>query len=238
MTKPLAIGQHSGNYFTVTLRNLPKSVAGLLGSYKRKDFSFINYYDLQRFGLPANPLVSPYVGQSLLKKDYKNALKYCREGGLLNGIENDISDYKGYFSAIDNRKIILWYNSFYSLIWNATLSNMISRSKHHHTFCWERHTFNFFKRLKLNMELLSTHPMLDLPKFRVSQDNTIYRIGSSRATVIQSNVNCLSIGEDDVFSGAFTSTLSFCLPTGCYATMLIKQLLVGLLRGNRKDMLL
>lgn len=75
--KPVKLGSHRGNHFTITIRNL-KDSNNLRRNIEKslkyiKTFGFPNYFGLQRFG-NYRPN-SHIVGQLFLKGDYENAFK-------------------------------------------------------------------------------------------------------------------------------------------------------------------
>ncbi len=75
--KPIRLGSHKGNNFTLVLRNIEttKNLRGIIENYIKclNDFGFPNYFGLQRFG--SYRPNSHIVGRYLLEGDYKNAFK-------------------------------------------------------------------------------------------------------------------------------------------------------------------
>jgi tRNA pseudouridine13 synthase len=75
--KPVKLGSHLGNHFTITLRNL-ENINKLRPNIARNlkflnTFGFPNYFGLQRFGMYRPN--SHIVGRLLLKGDYENAFR-------------------------------------------------------------------------------------------------------------------------------------------------------------------
>lgn len=67
--------------------------------------------------------------------------------------------------------------------------------------------------------LKKKYPFLDFKKHTGGAERE-----SKRNTIIFTNINQAIVQEDDRHPGKIKVTLSFCLPSGCYATMLIRQL--------------
>lgn len=64
-----------GNSFRLTVRNLTKITAHKFCDCisNTRLFSFINYYDNQRFGLPGGPYNTHLIGKSIVESDWKKA---------------------------------------------------------------------------------------------------------------------------------------------------------------------
>lgn len=115
--KPVKLGSHLGNNFTVVIRNVEKS-KNLRTNIKRiinflTDFGFPNYFGLQRFGsIRPN---SHIVGQFLLNDDYENAFNeyvlntYSTEPNISRKARNNLKKERNFEEALKNFPLGLNY---------------------------------------------------------------------------------------------------------------------------------
>src|SRR6476469_5089794 len=73
-SKPLQIGYLAGNTFHVSMRMLSRTAAEALKLRRSINLVFLNYYDLQRFGLPDQPKVTHRIGDAILAQRWRHAL--------------------------------------------------------------------------------------------------------------------------------------------------------------------
>ena len=64
---PLRIGYLAGNTFRVLMRMLSRSTAEALKLERSINLVFLNYYDLQRFGVPGQPKVTHRIGEAIFR---------------------------------------------------------------------------------------------------------------------------------------------------------------------------
>ena len=115
--KPVKLGSHLGNNFTVVIRNIEKSKS-LRTNIERvnkflTDFGFPNYFGLQRFG-SIRPS-SHIVGQFLLNKDFKNAFNeyvvntYSTEPDISRKARDNLKKERNFEEALKNFPLGLNY---------------------------------------------------------------------------------------------------------------------------------
>ncbi|MBU4511813.1 tRNA pseudouridine(13) synthase TruD, partial [Patescibacteria group bacterium] len=70
--EPLKSRLLHGNVFKVTIRNLDKSAVNLLYNFcfKNRFFTFINYYDSQRFGVAGGHYNTHLIGKAIVENDW------------------------------------------------------------------------------------------------------------------------------------------------------------------------
>lgn len=63
-----------GNSFKITIRNLDQEIATDLYNFSvnNRPVSFINYYDMQRFGMDGGPYNTDSIGKAIIENDWKN----------------------------------------------------------------------------------------------------------------------------------------------------------------------
>ena len=127
--KPVKLGSHIGNHFTIALRNLEK-INNLRQNVEKSlkflnSFGFPNYFGLQRFGTYRPN--SHIVGRLLLKGDYENAFKeyvsttYSTESNESRKVRSDFRRDGDLKKAYDNFPKILKYerNMIHFLLENS-----------------------------------------------------------------------------------------------------------------------
>ncbi|POB10197.1 tRNA pseudouridine(13) synthase TruD [Sulfobacillus sp. hq2] len=234
-TKPIGIGELYGNCFRIVVRNLTKDVAYALGNERKKSALFLNYYDTQRFGIPNFPKLTHKIGKHLVDNNYDSAFQLLKESGTYEG--NMAIDYAGpakdFFDSLDGRKQTFYRNSFSSFRWNNDLQNIVMKTGNTSVrrFDQESITYVFCDDRSVLTDLLNGTPKLKYHRYAISGAHSIAVVESSRPTVIQTIVEVNDVARDELNNGKWRCSLNFFLPSGCYATMLVKQLLINFV-GN------
>jgi tRNA pseudouridine13 synthase len=222
-----------GNKFTITLRNLQPELAQRLESYlsDHKFFTFVNYYDEQRFGLPDSIHNTAQIGQALLAEDWETAYREY----LRSGIPNDeirraeaalatTGSPEAALRTVAGSRLTFFVAAHQSRLWNQRLNQTIAQLP-------ETLQVDFPYLGPLTLPTKPTAPLPPLLSIEVA--NKDWRTGvtcpdvKTRPAVITVPVYGVDRFVDDLHPGHRQAlTLAFCLPTGCYATMLVKQLVL------------
>ncbi len=225
-TEKITIGRLVGNSFRVVIRNLHHKVADGLAKKGLFNNAFINYYDTQRFGVPGGPSTTHLIGQAVLNEDWQTALSLvgasCSpEGAAAKAWQGDPADF---FQQLDPRRLSFYYASYGSYQWNKRVEEAflrygegirVTRSSIHYTLpC-------FYSDV---LTLASVTPTTSLTRFEVIDGERIEKC-SQRQTVIHTAVKVMESGDDPLFPGRSSLTVEFLLPSGCYATMAVCQLI-------------
>ena len=230
--KPVLPRMVHGNEFRLKIRNLECTIAekieNLLGENKFQ--TFINYYDEQRFGVPESIHNSHLIGKNLLEKKWKGVFnEYLKsqneeeETGKIKSVAQKTGSYREAMLLVAERKRNFFISSYNSYLWNQALSRKIGKLngglKVKFPYIGE-----LFFLLKDNVAFppFFTSRSYD---FNWQNNQKITKV-KTRPANITAAVFLLNRGEDEIFKGREVITLSFILPTGCYATMLVKQLLL------------
>lgn len=219
------IGNLEGNAFTVTLRNIEEKYIESFESIKKKNIAFLNYYDYQRFGIPGYAAVTHMIGKKLLEKNYDEAVELFKISGNKYDI-NQLKHPQKFFSEIlDSRKTSFFKNAYSSYLWNQKLESFLKTS------AIERVTddsmnieYIFVKNLMDLLTLESEIEFLNYKNYKFGEERV-----SKRNTVIHTNITCSNVNMDDIFKNRYKVKLHFVLPSGCYATTLIRQLCTHIL---------
>ena len=228
-----------GNKFSVTLRNVEGAVADKLAAYlvANKFFTLLNYYDEQRFGLPDSIHNTHHIGEQLLADNWPEAYQeYLKSGNeqaererVKAAFDQTQSHYQA-LQAVMPSKLDFFISSYNSYLWNQKLNEEIRQSGDTLqvelpyigvvSLPLDNHT-TIPAMLSLaveqknwqtgeNFARIKTRPaILNIPVYRVGQEADTLHLGNKQAV-----------------------TVAFYLPTGCYATMLVKQLLLASIRDR------
>ncbi len=225
------LGDLDGNKFIIIIRDLEKKAA------IPRNIQLENYFDEQRFGNKQN---THLVGKAILKREFSEA---CRLLSL------DVSN-NNYISAIrtHERRLLRFYiSSYQSYIWNKTLSEILKNNNGIETdFIIDKLYFAKTKQKNLKIPMLN----FDTPKNKIidkilkceniSRNDFLTRGMPELINVSQDRsafVNVKNIksrwGRDELNEGKFKLIISFFLPKGTYATMLIKKILLLYLKEQK-----
>ena len=128
--EPLQNKTLHGNTFTLTLRNLSSStISKIIERCKDKHFSFINYYDEQRFGKPQSPHNTHLIGKALVERDFLKAYREYLLSG--NEIPTEVSkiDPLDLFKKIPSNFLAFLISAYNSYLWNIHTSQSVMNKK-------------------------------------------------------------------------------------------------------------
>nr|ACH85566.1 TruD-like protein [Actinomyces sp. Lu 9419] len=226
--EPLVVGGLNGNGFRVVVRDLDESIATALATAGRINLLFVNYYDTQRFGVPGGPKRTHLVGAALNAGDPGTAL---RELAGLAAPESPAAaawtgDSGAFFRSLDPRTVAFYRSAHSSAQWNAQVREVVAAE------CGDR-------AVEATVDGLSyLLPVDDAGAARVQgvlheldYVRHVHRAGPvqqvvPRPVVVQAVVALHAAGPDPEFPGRFAACAQFQLPTGCYATAALRQLLL------------
>lgn len=224
----LAVADLLGNTFDIVARSLDEKFCDKLDGLGAANFIFINYYDTQRFGVPGKKKVTHKIGEALEQKDYDKAIEFINEVGDSCDIEtNPIVDKEDLYERIDLRKIAFYRSSFSSHLWNAQIQALLVDSLTADQLVFESRDnvpFVYAKKMRDVMPVISTGIPYKYKRHLVV-DGQIVALETNRPEFIQLNVRCGQPEPDELHSGKYKCRFQFFLPSGCYATMALRQLM-------------
>ncbi len=218
---PLSLGDHSSNKFTITVRNLNDQESNALLKLKnKKEWNFINYFGEQRFGSK-----NEVIGVSLLKKDYKTAIKTILESqsdteALVKHLKNHPNDFTGAIKLLPQKLITILVHSYQSHIWNQLAEKFSNDSIP--IVGWDT-TFEDKQIEKATLDLLAKDK-LTLRDF-IFRDLKLSLTGGLRQRTTSANQVTLEFTDDTINQGMKAIIFKFTLEKGCYATEFIHQTL-------------
>ncbi len=223
--QPLIPGEIIGNGFRIIIRNLNYHVTNEIYQEKKLNFFFMNYYDTQRFGLAGKPHITHLIGKNLIDKNYEKAFALLKNSGNIRNQNQLTLSYQDFFKTLDPREENFYKNSYSSYLWNQQLFNLIETIEKDKIYYYKINDFNFCftSCQEILYDILKNNSELPMKKY--SLDNLKVVKKSLRPTVIQACVRIVDMEEDEYHQDMWKCTIEFFLPSGCYATMLIRQLL-------------
>lgn len=244
------LGDLKGNEFEIVIRDIDKKdrkiIENNLGKVKK---GFVNYFGEQRFGNRNN---THLVGKEILKnnlkeavwiylakegdeneeakifrknlsetKDFRLALKECpkslrNEIVLLNHLVSKPNDYAGALRKIPKKFRRMFIHAYQSYLWNEMAGK--SKEKTIPLIGHETHVTKDIKNI-LKREKIQKSDFLpkSMPELASSGDER-------ERLVIPKGVEW-EFGEDELNEKKLKCVLSFAIPKGSYATVLIREIL-------------
>jgi tRNA pseudouridine13 synthase len=226
---PLRIGHLQGNGFHLVVRNLDPDHADALAARRKINLFFLNYYDTQRFGVPGGPKRTHHVGAAMLAGDWELAL---RELVALRAPESVLAgrwdgSAEAFFRGLDPRNASFYLAAHASGEWNAALRDVVSRVSAGGHDRVELEGLVYYYLTDIDRILAALATASDLPYARYGFDGGEVQVHESkRPTVVQAAVSVSAAGPDESHPGRSCVEIDFHLPSGCYATAAVRQLML------------
>ena len=125
------IGSNKGNEFAITIRNLAnKEIKTIENKLSNNKILMPNYFGPQRFSNN-----NAEIGKSLIKKDFKKAIKLILEansdysGEIKQHLEKKPNDFVVALKIIPLKLLKLYVHSYQSILFNRTLEQYIKNNK-------------------------------------------------------------------------------------------------------------
>ncbi|WP_410575593.1 tRNA pseudouridine(13) synthase TruD [Amycolatopsis sp. cmx-4-61] len=233
--EPIEIGALEGNGFRVVVRNVTASLAEHLSSLRKMNLLFLNYYDTQRFGVPDGPKRTHHVGAAILAGDWE--LARTELAGLRapesEQAANWTGDAKTLFTTLDPRTTAFYLAAQSSFRWNAELAARAAEVFDDDSVEIELDGLKYLYPTSGDAAAALMAHCRELPfrKYTFADTRPVSRL-SPRPTLVQTTVTISGFAPDEHHPGAFEVTLGFFLPSGCYATAAVRQLMTIVSAGK------
>lgn len=215
------LGSLKGNEFKITIRDLEKEVK------LPENVQLENYFDDQRFGNNKN---THLIGKALLKKDFKEVCHLLK-------IKLEGNDYLKEIRKQQRRLLRFYIAAYQSYLWNKTLVEKLKKEdKTEIDYSIGKLIFTKSKQKNLKIPFVNFDTEEDkvidkiLKEEEISREDFIIRQMPELVTdtdfrdaFVDANIK-YSWKEDELNKGKLKLELSFFLPKGSYATMLVKKL--------------
>ena len=218
-----------GNVFSLTIRNLEPAVINDFNNYfkKKKLISFVNYYDSQRFGIIGNIMNSYLIGENLVKHNWRKAYdQFIISGDKRPKIDNlslfgNKNKIINFFHNLNTSRINFFVSSYNSWLWNKATSEYLKTNKKSKV-CNFSSLGDLYLTGDTDQELKN---IMSSPGYKINtKDFSINQKTCSRNIVTSTKIFLLYGGQDELNQGKEKIKISFFLPAGSYATMLVRQL--------------
>ncbi len=195
--QPLSLGDLLGNRFIIVVRELKKPLA--------KKEKIKNYFGEQRFG--ENNVA---VGRLLIKKQFKEA---CELLGLES--TNPIKSLR----SLPKHTLTLYVHAYQSWMWNEVLNILIEVPEKLPLVGFGTELDECSEEVREAYEKIMQEEAITTRDFIIKQIPSLSVEGDARKTIIEIKDFDLGSFKDGVQEVRFT------LPKGCYATVVVKELL-------------
>lgn len=219
------IGKLFGNAFCIRIRRLDIDIAQKIVASKKKMINIINYYGIQRFGMPGLPKITHYIGKALLEGKLEEMAELLFRSGNISAEE-----YSYYQSApqsilnhIDIRKLNFFLNAWDSHVWNQLVADnlMINAGDS------EKREISGVSYLytHVNTNIIENLSKLPITRHKLTSEFMKEEYISYRQPVLPLVYSCSEIMDDEINIGKVMIDLKFTLPSGAYATVAIDQMI-------------
>jgi tRNA pseudouridine13 synthase len=179
--------------------------------------------------MPGGPYNTHLIGEAIVKNNWKDAYRHTKKSNnSIPDIETkkeNASDFKKVFKLMNPKKISFFVSSYNSFLWNNQASLIVRK----HT----KGKKNLFENVG-NLYIPTTHSFLcpsiceaDGYEF-VVQEFTTRPKKNIRNIIVATTIYAHDLGKDELHKNKKKLTLSFFLPSGSYATIIIKQIFLRL----------
>lgn len=222
----LVIADLLGNTFDMVVRSIDPRLYEKLDAQDSADFIFINYYDVQRFGVPGGAKVTHRIGEALHNEDYERAIELINLVGDSDDIaDNPITHSDELFTRLDKRKIAFYLSSYSSYQWNASLQFLLTQGVASDGLLHEEVEgvpFLYPKDIRAALPVICKGTPYRYVRHVVKGDG-IVALETDRPEFIQIIIRIGKPDHDEYHPGKLKCRFSFFLPSGCYATMALRQ---------------
>ena len=232
--RPVKLGEHRGNDFTINVRNVgkgePDAISRRLESIKRQ--GMINFFGGQRFGSKGSNHVA---GRYLVMGDLENAAKTIMSGSGVGGrghehllarhLERKPGDYEGALRRLPLRLLKLLVHAYQAHLWNAAAEEHMKSSGKQALIPIPGYGTILEKYPgtgRIIGSLLKSEGIL-LSSFRIRKIPELSSKGSEREFLCFPKDLSWHFGMDEINPDRMKLVLTFFLGKGSYATELVRQ---------------
>ena len=229
------LGRLKGNEFNITMRNLTQEeIKKIENKAKNKQIFMPNYFGKQRFS-KNNHL----VGKAIINGDFKKAVELVLKANsehnerIKEHLQKQKNDFIGALKIIPFKMLKLYVHSYQSFLFNKALEEYISVNKENSNrpdynqkitiagFSTElKESKN--KQIKNIIEKILEEEKITERDFIIRAIPDLSSEGSERNAFVRiSDFKITKTEKDELNEGKKKIAVSFSLPKGCYATVLI-----------------
>jgi len=213
--KPISLGDLEGNRFRITVRDINKK-------FLSKNTSKIpNFFGEQRFSKS-----NADIGKALVLKNFKKAVDLIDQTYVKEYIEENTGDFAGALRQMPLKLRRMFVHSYQSLLWNKVVEEYLKTKPFRNekiSLVGFGTTLNNDKisgliRTVMNKECITSRD------FVISQIPEISSEGGERDLFVSPENFKIDFEKDELNKYKEKAIVSFTLPKGCYATVVIDYL--------------
>lgn len=240
--KPISLGDLVENKFEIVVRDVSEKDVRHFEHEVHGEIEIVNYFDEQRF---SEDNIS--IGRALVKKDFRKAAQLVGRGNgdynraVLDYLSEHATDFVGGLRLVPRKILLLLLHSYQSWLWNQSVSayvmenvSELSLAKYSHGMFAFHH--EPMKNTAVTIVGFGVTVEGDFKKYIndtmareqiTARDFVIREIpelsaeGNERELLVRTSGFKYAVGDD---SGKKKVTLSFALPKGSYATIVVRRL--------------
>ena len=209
--EPVSLGSHEGNQFVITIRNLASRETDKIKKISKNKLLVPNYFGEQRFS--KNNIE---IGRSMIKKDFKKASE-------LAGLKVNNNDYVGGLRKINKKVLTLYLHAYQSYLFNDTINQYLKINKNKPVKNIKIPIIGFGTETSNNqlgkiINGILKQEKISLRDFIIRQMPELSLEGAERDLFAEvKDFKIIKLGKGK-------ATISFYLPKGSYATVVIEKL--------------
>jgi len=239
------LGGLKGNEFYITIRNLEDTEIKKIEDKAKNNRIFMpNYFGTQRFSKNNH-----WIGKAIIKGDFKRALELVLESNseqnerIEEHLQKQKNDFIGALKMIPFKMLKLYVHSYQSFLFNKALEEYVNINKKIHIGKKSSNKTNYNEKIPIigfsteltGLKNKQTKKIIErlMEEEKITERDFIIRAipdlsseGSERNAFININdFKIINAGKDELNKSKEKIVVSFYLPKGCYATVLIDFLL-------------
>jgi tRNA pseudouridine13 synthase len=220
-SKPISLGDLKGNQFKITVRNLltRRTIAKSMEKIP-------NLFGPQRFSKN-----NAEIGRYLVKKNFKKAIDLMEYKAADEFLENNPGNFIGAIRTLPLKTRKIYIHAYQSHLWNRTVKEYLKKTSHYKNELIP--IIGFGTEIKndkikeITIEMLHEEDITQRD-FIMPQMPELSEEGSERYLFIKPENLVINTEEDELNENKFKAIVSFKLPKGSYATIVIDFLFQGL----------
>ena len=220
--EPLHVGELDGNAFQIVVRNLNRPL--------HEKARVVNHFGEQRFSK-----ANAKIGKAIIQKDLELACRLIEEHDMDTGslittmLEKRQKDYVGALSRLSPRVLRLYVHAYQSLLWNRMAQRLVAHYPDIDQCDLPLIGFGTEVQdaiVKEKVDEIMGEEGISYRDFIVRQFPRLSSEGDTRPLFV--DLSDLAVGameDDDLHAGKKKCMVTFSLPPGSYATVVIHELL-------------
>lgn len=223
---PIEIGKLQGNSFKLRLRNLEKNVANAIKKWEKHSFTILNYFGVQRFGMPEKDHITHWIGKNIIENRYEEAFKQLYSSGNIDEAmyKQWINDTEIFIkNIVEPRRRTFYLSAYDSYIWNNTIGEVIRNNCSCNQY--EKAGIDFFYSDDIMDSVRKKLEEIPIVWHRYDENGEIFEKESFRQPYINLIYRASDLQNDDEYKERYMIEIDFVLPAGSYATNAVDQLM-------------